>query len=923
MRGGKQIKRGYLARYTALFLLVSVPSALCLLVSGKTFLWRLDAYYQHYPALGYVGQAVRSLLSGEGFKMVDLSLGQGLDTVGTLAYYGLFNPIHYLAALFSGDALEIFYQALIFFYMYLSGALMCRYLKLTGVVRDEKRILPLAGLVFAFCGYNAMALIKHPYFASGPIFLLLMLISVERVFQGRSFVRLSLVTALMLCVNFYFGFQTTLMTVIYILVRLAYRLRRAGVKRSAKQGFGLLGGYLLGFAASMAVLLPVIVAFADSARTGESAGYTASMLHYPAAYYLKLVMLFCAPYDYAGYWSLQSFSPLAFFALLLLFSRNQHYALGEEVTLKRQLRAGFTAALACLCVPAAGRIFNGLGYVTNRFSYGYAFIVCVVTGWALEKILAPDYPSRKKMGAAGLVWAALMLAFALVAHELPALDNSGTNFEIAGRTVRSANLAPAAGGLALGAASLCLMKLDKPLRLGREGARRAVLLLTAFCCLAYNLGYAVVAAVSDDFHEQGVYQAVENQAAAAAGEIEDDGFYRVDAGIWPDSYAAMLGYHGTSHYWSMIPSWITRHYIDLETPTLRYAFRVEGLGSDAYLDGLASVGYALRNRQETQTIVPTGYTLVDAVEQADGDTVEIYRNEYALPMGYVFEETLSETEYAALDPIRKRMALAECAVLADADAQDCGLAAFSGELSTQTLEWEVVDAEDAVLANGEIISRAGGSLTLRFESEAECEVYLRVVSPVLLETQEEASLGVRVYTPNGVNRMYIVNPEGNFNFEQSGLTVALGAYDAGENEVTLVFPSACNIQFDGIQFIGVSTAHYRQAMEKLLDRPDFSPEIENNRLSGEIEMQNDGVLQISVPWNRGWTATVDGQEAELMRCGGMYMGLRLSAGAHEITLEYETVGLRAGAWISLAALTFTAAVYALVRLRRARLARAL
>lgn len=61
--------------------------------------------------------------------------------------------------------------------------------------------------------------------------------------------------------------------------------------------------------------------------------------------------------------------------------------------------------------------------------------------------------------------------------------------------------------------------------------------------------------------------------------------------------------------------------------------------------------------------------------------------------------------------------------------------------------------------------------------------------------------------------------------------------------------------------------------------PSFSPEIENNRLSGEIEMQNDGVLQISVPWNRGWMATVDGQKAELMRCGGMYMGLRLGAGA--------------------------------------------
>ena len=904
---------GWLLRYTFLFLLVVLPSVALLLLSGKTLLWKLDAYYQHYPALGYTGEAIRGILAGEGFKMVDLSLGQGLDVIGTLAYYGLFNPVHWLAALFPGDMLEGYYQFMIFAYMYIAGALMCVYLRMMNVLHGKGWLLPLSGILFAFCGYHSMALIKHPYFANGSIYLLLMLISIERIFRGRSFLMMSLVTALMLAVNFYFGFQTTLLAVIYIVICLAFRLKRVGVGKSAKQGFTLMGGYLLGLVMSMAVLLPVIIAFMQSGRTGAAAGYTDSLLHYPPAYYLKLAMLFCAPYDYAGYWALQSFSPLAVFALMLLFSRKRHYALGEEVTLKRQLRTGFLAALICMCVPLAGKVFNGLGYVTNRWSYGFAFIVCVITAWALPKILAPDYPCRRRMGAAALVWAALMLGYGLIAHRLPALDNSGTDFG----SFSSANIAPIAGGFALAASGLSLILLDKKLRLQGEKAVRIVALLAAFCCLAYNVGYSVVAATSDSFHETGVYRGVQSQCAAASGEIEDDGFYRVNAGLWSDNYAAMLDYHGTSHYWSMIPDWITGHYVGLELPTLRYTFRMEGQGSDSYLDGLACVGYSLRNEGQVQTIVPYGHELSGTVNQQDGDTVEIYANRYALPLGYVFDSAMSRSEYEQLGPVEKRMALASCAVLDEVGEAS----AFTGGLDARSLEWSVASAEGVELEGNEIRAKKGGRLTLRFEGEADSETYIRIAAPVLVETTEEVGLGVKVYSEVGANRLNVIYPEGNFNYDQLGSTATLGYSEKGLRECTLEFPSAAQLRFDALEIISAPAAVYRNAMEELLSRPGWEPEIGNNRLSGPITLEGDGILQIAVPWQPGWKATVDGEAAELELCGGMYMGIRLDAGEHEIELLYETPGLRTGAWISLAAALAALALYYGVQMRRKRLAR--
>lgn len=153
----------WILRYTALYLMVVLPMIALLLISGKTLLWGKDAYYQQYTTLSYTGQAIRRLLSGSGFDMVDLSLGQGMDVIGTLAYYGLTDPPQWLGALY----------------------------------------------------------------------LVLMLICVERILRERKWLMMALVTALMVFANFYLAFSTTLLTVLYILIRLATRLKLRGARASA------------------------------------------------------------------------------------------------------------------------------------------------------------------------------------------------------------------------------------------------------------------------------------------------------------------------------------------------------------------------------------------------------------------------------------------------------------------------------------------------------------------------------------------------------------------------------------------------------------------------------------------------------------------------------------------------------------------
>ena len=899
-------RRDWILRYTALYLIAAIPMIAILLVSGKSFLWGSDAYYQQYTVLSYTGNAVRRLLSGGGFSMVDLSLGQGMDVIGTLAYYGLTDPFQWLGALFQGRALEVYYHALIFFYIYLAGLLFCAYLRMTLLKgRANPWLVAAAGMMFAFCGYQTIGIIKNPYYASGALYLALMLICVERVLSGRRWKLMPLVVLLMLWANFYLAFQTTLLTVLYIALRLCFRLRARGVRESAKDGFILLGGYLLGFAMSMLVMLPSILSFFMSGRVDVSSGYTDSLLHYPAAYYLKLLMLFCAPYDYAGYWSLQSFCPIALFALLLLCAPKRALE-PEEGRVRRQLRAGVALMVICLCVPLAGKVFNGFGYVTNRWSYGYAFAVCAAAAWGLPRLMDADFALRKKLCAAGLLWAAAMLVYALFAEKIGRFDGAGNAVAIEEMGSATKALSAIAGALALILASVWLAALGRGMRRNPARAKRAAAMLTALCCMVYSVGYALVAATSDEFRPAGIDVQIHSETGAAARALEGEGFYRVDTGGNVDAHAPLLGYNGTSFYWSLVPAWVSAHYRALELGSLRWTFRLESLGADRYLGALASVRYNLRKMDEPSMLLPGGASALGEMELADGTRVAAYENADCLPLGVVFDRAMSESEWAALDPVRKREALISCALLPDADAEI--LPRFEGELPAEKLDYALISADGAELTAHGLRAGAEDSLYLSFDAPADSEVYLRFSGTALTSCSDDTDARIFTETDAGINALYLIYEGGAFNYPQTGACVGIGYSADGMERVQLRARDDIGLSFDALEIYSAPADYARCALTDLRARGSWDAQIGNDCAYGTATLSAPGVLQIAIPYSPGWSAEVDGESAEILRCGGMYMGLPLDAGAHEVSLSYETPGLRAGAWISLAG----AAVYALL-----------
>ena len=70
-----------------------------------------------------------------------------------------------------------------------------------------------------------------------------------------------------------------------------------------------------------------------------------------------------------------------------------------------------------------------------------------------------------------------------------------------------------------------------------------------------------------------------------------------------------------------------------------------------------------------------------------------------------------------------------------------------------------------------------------------------------------------------------------------------------------------------------------------------------NRFFGTMEMQQDGVLCLAVPYSKGWSARVYGQTVPVEQINLRYMGIPLQAGSHQVEFRYFTPGLKAGSFL--------------------------
>ena len=268
MNGQKKKHIRFILEYTASFAVLFLLIYLGFILNHRSFIWFYDGNKQHFPALLYLRdyylKVAGNLFSGHfTLPMFDFSIGMGEDILTTLNFYGMGNPLTLFSVFVPKQHMEMFYDFLVAFRMYLAGLTFIFYCR----NRGKGRAVSLAGAwLYVFSGYVLHVAVKHPFFISPMILLPLMLTGVDRYREKKR--GGLLIGSVFLCAlnGFYFFYMNSIFVCLSALISVFAGKMQGKIKVFC--GFAL--RYVAGTAMAASLFLPVILSFLSSSRNDSA-----------------------------------------------------------------------------------------------------------------------------------------------------------------------------------------------------------------------------------------------------------------------------------------------------------------------------------------------------------------------------------------------------------------------------------------------------------------------------------------------------------------------------------------------------------------------------------------------------------------------------------------------------------------------------
>ncbi len=114
-------------------------------------------------------------------------------------------------------------------------------------------------------------------------------------------------------------------------------------------------------------------------------------------------------------------------------------------------------------------------------------------------------------------------------------------------------------------------------------------------------------------------------------------------------------------------------------------------------------------------------------------------------------------------------------------------------------------------------------------------------------------------------------------------------------------------EVDNTAVLNLSEARYLELCKEHAEESCRNFRYDSSGFSGEITLETPKLVFFSVPYDKGWTATVNGNPVDVERVSNGFMAVRAEAGENTIEFAYETPGLRAGAIITFGGILLLAA----------------
>jgi uncharacterized membrane protein YfhO len=169
-------------------------------------------------------------------------------------------------------------------------------------------------------------------------------------------------------------------------------------------------------------------------------------------------------------------------------------------------------------------------------------------------------------------------------------------------------------------------------------------------------------------------------------------------------------------------------------------------------------------------------------------------------------------------------------------------------------------------------------------------------------TAEEGGIYYAILTAGGTGKVTYIGggtEEETFSDLKNGSILYLGYLEMGQS-ITLTNGD------DGDETPKIQADIYRmdeevlsEALSVLSKQHLENVEWESDSLSGDLSLESPGRLILSIPYEDGWSVTINGEEVQGESFGGCLMAFDLEAGDYRIEMYYVPKGLYAGVLISI------------------------
>ncbi|MGX7130898.1 YfhO family protein [Enterococcus songbeiensis] len=673
------------------------------------------------------------------------------------------------------------------------------------------------------------------------VYLPLIIMGIDRLIQQHKPKLLFFSYLLLFLSSFYMGFMIAIFSALYFLVRLLDNWRQT---KKVIVPYGLTA--LLSGGASMIIILPAIL---DLRANGEELSKITT-LKTEATDFLDLVLKnLVGVYDTTKYGSI----PFIYVGLLPLVLC-LFYFVSKAPLKQKLLYAGFFALLtASFYLVPLNLFWHGM-HAPNmflfRYAYLFSFLVIMLAGYGWERV---DQKSNGKLLGVILIQMALFcLAFGI----RPAGSYEYIKFSSFAVSIFFLLLYLLAFGL------YRLRSYPKHLFVV------LILLVVSFEAIVNTNG--MVRGILNDWNyaSRSLYtepypaidELVQKTKSADFSRVEN-----LDPVSSNDSFN--YGYSGVSMF-SSIRNRHSSSYLD------QLGFRSRGTNlnirypnNTLLMDSFLGIKYNLSKTP----INKYGFT-----ETARSKDYQLYENENALPLAFLANPDAAKVPQPSNDNLTSQTNLINgLADLQQTYFQFWPLTISETDNTTVTYDgmYTIFTEEKGNLAK---------EVTWKVAVPAHSQAYLSLYPQDFAQLESSTA----TITVNGEQRKSQINITGQY--------YDLGYYEqATEIEFTASFYGTQKVGFQNPQVVTLNTEAYQSAMDQIKEQ-GVNLNVGKRSAEGQVTTKEEQLLVTTIPYEKGWQATVDGKKVPVSAFQDAFVSLTLPKGKHTIRLSYLPQGFLPG-----------------------------